>query len=57
MINILTNIAILIGAFLGMECVAWLAHKYIMHGLGWFLHKDHHQKEIEGFFEKNDFSF
>ena len=49
MINILTNIAILIGAFLGMECVAWLAHKYIMHGLGWFLHKDHHQKEIEGF--------
>jgi len=57
MINLLTNIAILLGAFLGMECLAWLAHKYIMHGLGWFLHKDHHQKEIEGFFEKNDFFF
>jgi len=57
MINILTNIAILIVTFLSMECVAWLSHKYIMHGLGWFLHKDHHQKEIEGFFEKNDFFF
>ena len=57
MINILTNIAILIFTFLIMECVAWLSHKYIMHGLGWFLHKDHHQKEIEGFFEKNDFFF
>lgn len=51
------NIAIIIAAFLSMECVAWLAHKYIMHGFAWFLHKDHHQKEIEGFFEKNDYFF
>ena len=57
MIQLLTNIAILLVAFLSMECVAWLAHKYIMHGFGWFLHKDHHQKETEGFFEKNDFFF
>lgn len=40
-----------------MECVAWLAHKYLMHGFGWFLHKDHHQKESEQFFEKNDYFF
>lgn len=57
MTSVFINISILILAFLSMECVAWFAHKYIMHGLGWFLHKDHHQKEIEGFFEKNDFFF
>ena len=57
MIAILINITILLAAFLSMECIAWLAHKYIMHGFGWLLHKDHHQKEIESFFEKNDFFF
>ncbi len=57
MIQLLTNSSVLFVSFLSMECVAWLAHKYIMHGFGWFLHKDHHQKEIEGFFEKNDFFF
>lgn len=42
--------------FIGMEFVAWLAHKYIMHGLGWFLHEDHHvpHKKIT---EKNDMFF
>ncbi len=55
--NILNNIAILLASFFTMECIAWLAHKYIMHGFGWFLHKDHHQKEIESFFEKNDYFF
>jgi beta-carotene 3-hydroxylase len=45
-----------IAAFLGMEAVAWLTHKYVMHGLLWFFHKDHHQVE-EGFFQKNDFFF
>ena len=44
-------------AFAAMEFVAWLTHKYIMHGLLWGLHKDHHKKEIYGFFEKNDFFF
>ncbi|MDB5020785.1 MAG: Beta-carotene 3-hydroxylase, partial [Pedobacter sp.] len=27
-----------------MECVTWLTHKYIMHGLFWKLHEDHHNK-------------
>jgi beta-carotene 3-hydroxylase len=44
-------------AFVGMEAVAWLAHKYIMHGILWKLHKDHHKKESEGFIEHNDFFF
>ena len=45
-----------IAAFVFMEGVAWFAHKYIMHGFLWNLHKDHHQPH-EGFFEKNDFFF
>ncbi len=32
-----------------MEGVAWLTHKYIMHGFLWFLHKNHNH-----FFELND---
>lgn len=43
--------------FIAMEGVAWFTHKYIMHGLFWNLHKDHHKREYEGFFEKNDFFF
>jgi beta-carotene 3-hydroxylase len=50
-------ILIVIGSFLGMEFVAWFTHKYIMHGLLWKLHKDHHKKESSGFFEHNDFFF
>ncbi|MBL7923871.1 MAG: sterol desaturase family protein [Bacteroidia bacterium] len=42
--------------FFFMEFVAWFTHKYIMHGLLWVLHKDHHQVE-PGFFEKNDSFF
>lgn len=44
-------------AFIGMECVAWLTHKYVMHGLLWVLHKDHHKRDDGAFFEKNDFFF
>ena len=36
------NIFITISAFVGMEFIAWAAHKYVMHGFLWFLHKDHH---------------
>jgi beta-carotene 3-hydroxylase len=39
-----------------MEFVAWFSHKYIMHGLLWRFHKDHHQHK-SGFFEKNDIFF
>ena len=40
-----------------MEGVAWFTHKFIMHGLLWSLHKDHHRKESKGFLEHNDFFF
>ena len=53
----LIDILIVLAAFLTMEAVAWFTHKYIMHGLLWRLHKDHHRKESSGFFEHNDFFF
>lgn len=50
------NLLVLIVTFFAMEGVAWLTHRFVMHGLLWVLHKDHHQVE-PGFFEKNDFFF
>ncbi|MHA4806778.1 sterol desaturase family protein [Flavitalea flava] len=57
MSNLLINLAITLAAFISMEAVAWFTHKYIMHGLLWKLHKDHHKKETNVFFEHNDFFF
>ncbi len=54
--QIAINILALIGTFFFMEFMAWFTHKYVMHGILWVLHKDHHQKE-PGFFEKNDSFF
>jgi beta-carotene 3-hydroxylase len=51
------NIFVLIAAYVSMEGVAWFTHKFIMHGPLWVLHRDHHKKESEGFFEHNDFFF
>jgi beta-carotene 3-hydroxylase len=51
------SLLITVAAFVTMECVAWFTHKYIMHGILWRLHKDHHKKESSGFFEHNDFFF
>ena len=55
--SVLVNILIVLVAFIGMEGVAWFTHKYVMHGLLWHLHKDHHKKESSGFFEHNDYFF
>ena len=37
--------------------VAWFSHKYIMHGFLWSLHKDHHHKDHDSHFERNDAFF
>ncbi len=42
--------------FITMEAITWATHRYIMHGLLWVLHEDHHQPR-PGFFEKNDAFF
>jgi beta-carotene 3-hydroxylase len=47
---------VLILAFLGMEFMAWATHKYVMHGLMWHFHEDHHVVK-PGFFERNDVFF
>jgi len=54
---LLINILIVLAAFISMEAVAWFTHKFVMHGWLWTLHKDHHKKEADGFFEHNDFFF
>ena len=47
------KIALTLGTAIGMEGVAWWAHKYVMHGWGWAWHKDHHEPH-DNLFEKND---
>ena len=51
------NLLIIICSFFAMEAVAWLTHKFVMHGLLWRLHEDHHKKNPSSFFEKNDYFF
>ena len=50
-------ILIFLGTFSFMEFMAWFTHKYIMHGFLWSLHKDHHHKDHESWFERNDAFF
>ena len=53
--SVLLNIGIVLASVLAMEFVAWSAHKFLMHGLLWNWHEDHHKPHMkEGFFEKND---
>ncbi len=52
-----TNFLIVLGTFLFMEGVAWFTHKFVMHGLLWYLHHDHHQRDDKNVFEKNDAFF
>lgn len=50
-------ILIFLFTFCVMEFMAWFTHKYIMHGFLWRLHKDHHKKDHDSWFERNDFFF
>ena len=55
--NLILGIFIIIITFFAMELVAWATHKYLMHGLLWKLHKDHHVVDKNKKFQKNDFFF
>ena len=55
--TIIINGFLVIAAFAFMEGVAWFTHKYIMHGMLWSIHKDHHKKISRGFLEHNDLFF
>lgn len=50
-------IAVFLGTFCTMEFMAWATHKYVMHGFLWSLHKDHHKKDHDSWFERNDAFF
>ncbi len=53
MIDALKFISVLVGFVLVMEVVAWVTHKYVMHGWLWSWHKSHHEPRT-GVFELND---
>ncbi len=55
--TIFIAIIIFLVTFLFMEFMAWFSHKYIMHGFLWVLHKDHHHKDHNSWFERNDAFF
>jgi beta-carotene 3-hydroxylase len=52
--NTLIWILIFITTFFIMEFMAWFTHKYVMHGFLWSWHKDHHHKDHDNWFERND---
>lgn len=47
------GILLFLATVLGMEIVAYAAHRWVMHGPGWFLHESHHRPRT-GRFEAND---
>jgi beta-carotene 3-hydroxylase len=46
-------ILIFIGTVAAMELFAYVTHRWVMHGIGWFLHASHHRTRT-GPFEWND---
>jgi beta-carotene 3-hydroxylase len=51
--HIALGILLFVATVLFMEGVAYAAHRWVMHGPGWFLHESHH-RERTGRFELND---
>jgi len=49
----LSGLGVFILTVLFMEGFAYVAHRWLMHGPGWFLHKSHHRPRT-GTFELND---
>ena len=50
----LAFLMLMLGTFLLMEAVAYLAHRYLFHGVLWFLHRSHHEPRKAGGWEWND---
>ncbi len=55
--EIALGVLIFLATFCFMEFMAWFTHKFIMHGFLWSLHKDHHIKDHDSWFERNDAFF
>ena len=54
--SIATGILLLLATVIGMEGFAYVTHRWLMHGPGWFLHKSHHRPR-DGNWELNDLYF
>ena len=51
-----TAICLFVLTVLGMEVFAYVVHRWVMHGFGWFLHESHHRPRT-GNWELNDLYF
>lgn len=49
----LTGLGFFLATVIAMEGVAYVAHRWVMHGPGWFLHASHHRPRT-GNWEAND---
>lgn len=47
------GVAIAVATVAAMEAVAYLVHRYVMHGFGWGWHRSHHEPR-DGALERND---
>lgn len=47
------GVLLFVATVIGMEAFAYAAHRWIMHGPGWFLHESHHRPRT-GNWELND---
>ena len=54
--SILTGLLLSLATVAFMEGVAYVSHRWVMHGPGWFLHESHHRAR-DGFWEMNDWYF
>jgi len=49
----MTAVLVAAGAFVAMEAVSYLMHRFVMHRIGWSVHADHHRPNRSGW-ERND---
>lgn len=53
LVVVATKVVIFLAAFGGMEVVACVTHRFVMHGALWCWHRSHHEPR-HGMFERND---
>lgn len=49
----LTSLALILLTVVALEGLAWVVHRYLLHGPLWFLHRTHHEPQPT-WFEAND---
>lgn len=51
--SLISDLLLFLATVAGMELFAYAAHRWVMHGFGWFLHASHHRPRT-GSWELND---